>query len=892
MFRYFLLEQAGSMFYLLPFIMVFTILAYAESIDDLEQAIAQNPDDLDARKELALSYYEQGDLNRAVIQLESLVQLDPGAIDVARDLTAAYRMVSLKLQAQKEYSEALRYADKSITLARKYELDPVPGQYQRVIVLSEAENMNQALEELDQLPPESEFTKDAQDLMVAALLRQAKASVKLKDYQKALEQISRASQIDPQKYSYLHLQAAHILAFTGEVIKALEALNSIARSLPRDNDLFQYRIGSLYRELGEVFAATEFLARVPESSPYYQRAQAFLDKAERVMELLQSSREALAAGDVDGTIMILRDLISIDPMQYRIRLNLAKLLIKQEEHQDALAELEFLSMSPRIVVDPFYQLEMGKLYNILGQQERSKRFLKQIQRDSSHYPEAQKLLENMAPPAKPDEETGEMPGQEPDIVPDQPSPAVGPEGKKEPAEEKTDTPAKPEKQIEEKPLPDSRPPIVATEPEIEKTPAQDQKPVKPEGKKEPAEVKTETPVKPEKQTEEKPPPDSRPVVAVTEPEIEKTPAQDQKPVKTEGKKEPAEIKTETPVEPEKQIEEKPPPDSRPVVAVTEPEIEKTPAQDQEPVKPEDKKEPAKVKTETPVEPEKQTEEKPPPDSEPLTEPEIAETPTQKPPAPGLATAQTLAEQGHTDEAISELNRILADPAFQRDDRMEYEIGILYMQLGDESNAKEHLKNVSEDSLFYRAAQAFLTEPIVEEPAVEEQIAMYDEPLLPTRPIHPVEKRVRDIATSYQLDTSLALALMKQESNLNKLAVSRAGAAGLCQIMPATGRDLGLKIPNYSNPKEPKVDPNADERFDPYKCMNAGFSYLRQLLNRYDGNVPLALSAYNAGMGRTKERVARIYETTTYVSDIMTYYWRYQDEDVLLQVIVKLVDNIQ
>ena len=101
MFRYYLLEQAGSMFYLLLFIIVFTIPAYAESIDDLEQAIAQNPDDLDARKELALSYYEQGDLNRAVIQLESLVQLDPGAIDVARDLTAAYRMVSLKLQAQR-----------------------------------------------------------------------------------------------------------------------------------------------------------------------------------------------------------------------------------------------------------------------------------------------------------------------------------------------------------------------------------------------------------------------------------------------------------------------------------------------------------------------------------------------------------------------------------------------------------------------------------------------------------------------------------------------------------------------------------------------------------------------------------------------------------------------
>ena len=48
MFRYFLL---------LPFIIVFTISTYADSINDLEQAITQNPGDLDARKELALSYY-------------------------------------------------------------------------------------------------------------------------------------------------------------------------------------------------------------------------------------------------------------------------------------------------------------------------------------------------------------------------------------------------------------------------------------------------------------------------------------------------------------------------------------------------------------------------------------------------------------------------------------------------------------------------------------------------------------------------------------------------------------------------------------------------------------------------------------------------------------------
>ena len=68
--------------------------------------------------------------------------------------------------------------------------------------------------------------------------------------------------------------------------------------------------------------------------------------------------------------------------------------------------------------------------------------------------------------------------------------------------------------------------------------------------------------------------------------------------------------------------------------------------------------------------------------------------------------------------------------------------------------------------------------------------------------------------------------------------------------------------------------------------------LRQLLDRYDQNVPLALSAYNAGMGRTRRKVARIYETTAYVSDIMTYYWRYQDNAVLQKTMARLVANIE
>ena len=1012
-------------FPLLVFIIISTMPIYADSISDLEQAITRNPGDVAIHEQLAVIYYEQGDLEKAISRLESVVQLAPDDVDSANNLAAAYRMISLKLQAQKKYTEALRYADKSISLAKRYKLEPVSGQYQRVIILSEQGEMEQALKELDQLPPESDFTTDAQDLMVAALLRQAKASIKQKDYQKALEQIARASQIDPQKYSYLHLQTVHILAATGETEKALEALNSLAGVLPQDNDLFQYRIGSLYKNLGETRSAVGFLGRVPADSPYYKRAQSLLETASRVMELMQDLRGTLTEGNLDMAVTVLRDLVKLDPAQYRARLSLAKLLFSQKDRQGALAELEVLSMSPRVVGDAFYQFEMGKLYSALEQWERSERLLKQIPKDSPHYSEAQKLLENMPRLMKPDEKSGqpppviesedkEIPPQDETNVPvkpvelteDMPPTVIELENKEEPPESAVDTPVKPAEMTEDMPptvmeledkeeLPenavdtpvepaelteDMPPTVIDLENKEEPPESEADTPVEPaeltedmpptvielENKEEPPESEADTPVEPAELTEDMPPPiieledkeeppenaadtpvepaemteDMPPTVIELE-DKEKPPenaadtpvkpaemTEDMPPtvIELENKEEPPESAVDTPVEPAELTEDMPP-------TVIELENKEEPPENavDTPVKPaeltedmpptvielEDKEEPPADETAPTMKLDEQMEDKPTLDSEPpvpATEPEAQETQTQdqtpqliqpdietvqeptaepeQPPAPSLASAQTMTQQGREDEAISELGRLVADPAIQRDDRMEYEIGILYMQLGDEENSKKHLRNVSAESLFYRAAQAFLTEPVVEEPAVEEPVTVPDEEPPPTRPLHPVEQRTRDIVDRHRIETSLALALIRQESSFNKLAVSGVGAAGLCQIMPATGRDLGLKIPRYSNSKKPKVDPKVDERFEPYKCMDAGFKYLRQLLNRYDGNVPLALSAYNAGMGRTKSRVARIYETTAYVSDIMTHYWRYQDEAAFNQAMAKLVGNIQ
>lgn len=76
-----------------------------------------------------------------------------------------------------------------------------------------------------------------------------------------------------------------------------------------------------------------------------------------------------------------------------------------------------------------------------------------------------------------------------------------------------------------------------------------------------------------------------------------------------------------------------------------------------------------------------------------------------------------------------------------------------------------------------------------------------------------------------------------ESNLNPRAVSGAGAAGLWQFMPATGKEYGLEVNEY-----------VDERFHPEKATEAACKYLTNAYNKY-GNWESTAASYNAGMGR-------------------------------------------
>jgi len=118
------------------------------------------------------------------------------------------------------------------------------------------------------------------------------------------------------------------------------------------------------------------------------------------------------------------------------------------------------------------------------------------------------------------------------------------------------------------------------------------------------------------------------------------------------------------------------------------------------------------------------------------------------------------------------------------------------------------------------------------------------------------------AERYQVDYALVKAVIKTESNFNPQAVSRAGAKGLMQLMPGTANALGI-----------------DNSFHPEDNIQGGVRHLRYLLDLFQGDMRLALAAYNSG-----EKVVFRYngippyrETRKYIKQVLRYFHNYRSE---------------
>jgi soluble lytic murein transglycosylase-like protein len=125
-----------------------------------------------------------------------------------------------------------------------------------------------------------------------------------------------------------------------------------------------------------------------------------------------------------------------------------------------------------------------------------------------------------------------------------------------------------------------------------------------------------------------------------------------------------------------------------------------------------------------------------------------------------------------------------------------------------------------------------------------------------------DQLIRQVAASYDVEYALVKAVVKAESGFNRHAVSPKGAQGLMQLMPATARRHKVR-----------------DAFDPQDNVEGGVRHLKWLLDRYGGNVPFAVAAYNAGEKRVEDAhgIPNIPETREYLARVLRYRDNYRRE---------------
>jgi Transglycosylase SLT domain len=118
------------------------------------------------------------------------------------------------------------------------------------------------------------------------------------------------------------------------------------------------------------------------------------------------------------------------------------------------------------------------------------------------------------------------------------------------------------------------------------------------------------------------------------------------------------------------------------------------------------------------------------------------------------------------------------------------------------------------------------------------------------------------ASRYQIDPALIKAIIMAESGYNTKAISKKGAKGLMQLMPETAQSLGV-----------------EDIFNPHQNITGGIQYFKQMVNRFNGDLKLALAAYNAGSRnvRNYNGVPPFKATRSYIKKVFKYYKIYKNQ---------------